>query len=182
MKKGNFYFDRCHRIEAKYLIMLQVDSHQSSLHEKESLEQGFLSYILCEKSLISSIRIGLVRIASHRKTANITAFVAGMSPSIANNVPYLKPIVLSVMNFFNYPLFIHLCVQKQNRRKGIATQLLRQIEYEAQRQKFGSLVTDIKKENTVAGSFLLKQGFNVLPVKSITDRVFFYKDLAEKQP
>ncbi len=162
MRKTPFYYDNCDRIDTEILVSLQADNLYSTIGFSNNGENSFLSYVVCQKTLLASLRIDLTRIAVRRNSSRITGFVTGMSPVIANHVSYLQPIVKTVLPKFSYPCFMQMCVETQNRRKYIGKKLLEQMEYEARRQNFGAMISEVHGKNKIGQSFLNASGFSLL--------------------
>lgn len=176
MKKTPFYYDKCSRKDADTLVGIQAENLYSTVGSNEQ-ELGSLSYLVCERTLLASIRIDLVRIAVRRRSDTITGFIIGMSPAIADRVLHLKPVIQVVLPQFHYPCFMQVCVEVRNRRKYIGKKLLEQMEYEARRQNFGAIVSEVRVGNNVGRSFLKSSGFKTLLAPALIESTIFYKKL-----
>ena len=175
MRKSPFYYDKCDTYAIGSLVGIQAEILSSSLHPEVRKEKGFLSYVVCEKTLLASIKIDLVRIAVRKKSGLISGMIIGMSPSHADHIAYLRPMVKEVLDTISYPCFMQMCVDPENRRKKIATELLKQLEYEAKRQNFQAIVTEIPNSNEVGSLFLAARGFIPVPALFLPECRIFYK-------
>lgn len=176
MKKSPFYYEKCDEYSTGGLVDIQAEILDSSLHAEVKKEKGFLSYVICEKTIIASMKIDLVRMAVRRRSGRIVGLVVGMSPLIADHIAYLRPIVKESIRHFSYPCFMQICADMNNRRKRVATELLRQLEYEARRQNFQAIITETQNDNGVGRSFLVAHDFNLLfSTISPHSNIFFKK-------
>lgn len=162
MRKSPFYYEKCDEYSIPALLDIQAEILETTLHNETKKEYGFLSYIVCEKTILASMKLDLVRTAVRKRSQKVTGLAIGMSPLIANHIGYLYPIVKECLNHYSYPCFVQLCVDLNNRKKKIATELLRQLEYETRRQNFEAIVIDLKNNNEVGQAFLVANGFNLL--------------------
>ena len=172
-KKRSFYYFKAAPLDTAAILAIQIENIEQNIESLERGRQGFLSFALSERSLHSCMKLNLVRGAMRRKNHRFTGFVAGMPASSATYVPWVLPTIDFIRSSFSYPCFLQLCVEKQNRRKGIGTNLLNQIKFEARKQQFNALISVVQKDNTPGVLFLLQQGFSVLQAP-FSDRAIFY--------
>ncbi len=176
-RRRNFYHFPCNPIDLGFILDIQSNNLPSVVSDEDRYTSGSISFILPTRSLISSMRLGLLRGTMKRKNFRITGFIAGVPFSSAKYISHLAVMFSDVQQHFRYPCFFQLCVEKQNRRKGIGSNLINQLQFETKRQQFEALITDVDIGNVPGRLFLEKQKFSQLYAPLCNDRLIFYKPL-----
>lgn len=177
MKRKTFFSYKCSQLDIAPILGIQTDNISSVLKNEDRYSQGSLRYIVPTKSLLASMRLGLLRAIIRTRNFRVTGFIAGVPIISANHISHLSQALPDINAYFRYPLLFQLCIERQNRKKGLGTSLLSQLIYEAEKQQFEAVVTDVDFDNVPAQKFLEKNYFKKLSCPLVNDRIIFYKNL-----
>ena len=175
-KNKKFLSFRSEEYTIPFILDLQIYNLKENLSLDEQISAGFLSFALPSAPLQASFRLNLGRHIVRRKSDRITGFIAGVPFSIASRTDYLNKVIGIVKEYSSYGIFVQVCIEDQNRRKGLATSLLRQLIFEAKRQQFDSVVAVLDTENIVGKNFFRKNGFQTIH-QPFADRLVFLKKI-----
>lgn len=169
--------------EASYLTDLQIANAICNIPPDQSFRLGWLTFLLTERSLLASSKLGLLSIATRNKrTRRIVGFSCALPHNVAKNIPYLKPLSTEIKERFENHFIISVCVQKEFRNRGIGKELLRRVLLEVQLQIGGYVFAEVGDSNLLGEKFLMSQGFSsVNQVNGFLDRRIFFKPLAKKE-